>query len=685
MVVCKFYEQGNCRYGNNCRFEHPRGQSNNRFAAFGGNSGGGFNRGGNDTLPYMLSKETIEKDLTSEQPQWILSAYGPGRDAPEQLFGGPMREQSFEEMRLHHAMATASGNPQQALNQAQELYQQAQQQMKTAVGNLDGAIQFLISAEQKHPNRVDICKQGTLPGGTTGEFAVGRRATGSLGQANPFGSGGSSGASANPFSSGGQQPSAFGSGPSTTGSAFGQASALGQKPNAFGGGAAPAFGQPSQPTSAFGQASSAPAFGQPSQPTSAFGSGAQSSTSAFGQPSQPSSAFGQPSALGGGASAFGQASALGQKPNPFGSGGAFGQPAQSSGTSTSAFGQTSQPAASGSAFGQPSQPGTSGSAFGQPSQPGASGSAFGQPSALGGTGSGFGQASALGQKANPFGGGGAFGGGSGNTTSASPFGQAPSTNNSASSPFGQPAQNATQNASPFGAPSQPAQSAFGQPSQPGASASPFGQPSQTSQPAAANPFGQPSQTPAASNPFGAKQDAPASGGMDAQPTQPTSAFGQPSQPQAAANPFGQAKPAFGQPTGLGGAAQANPFGAQPAAPVAQQQAAPGSGPYPPGSSKQHPPVSSYSSKGMDGRLSMFKGKPVVYQNNLPGVRALDGGWKRVWFPDGPPNYYKDTELPDESYDEKSKLQWQAFARTGQFEGGLMPELPPQREFCLWDI
>lgn len=82
---------------------------------------------------------------------------------------------------------------------------------------------------------------------------------------------------------------------------------------------------------------------------------------------------------------------------------------------------------------------------------------------------------------------------------------------------------------------------------------------------------------------------------------------------------------------------------------------------------------------------MFKGKPVLYQNNLPGVRALDGGWKRVWFPDGPPNYNKDTELPDEAYDEKSKLQWHAFTQKGQFEGGLMPELPPKREFCLWDI
>uniref|UniRef100_L2FHE6 Ccch zinc finger domain protein n=1 Tax=Colletotrichum fructicola (strain Nara gc5) TaxID=1213859 RepID=L2FHE6_COLFN len=633
MVVCKFYEQGNC----------------SRVA-----------------LPYMLSKETIEKDLTSEQPQWILSAYGPGRDAPEQLFGGPMREQSFEEMRLHHVIATASGNPQQALNQAQELYQQAQQQMKTAVGNLDGAIQFLISAEQKHPNRVDICKQGTLPGGTTGEFAVGKRATGSLGQANPFGSGASSGASANPFSSGGQQSSAFGSGASTTGSAFGQASALGQKPNPFGGGAAaPAFGQPSQPTSAFGQASSTPAFGQPSQPTSAFGSGAQSSTPAFGQPSQPSSAFGQPSALGGGTSAFGQASALGQKPNPFGSGGAFGQPAQSSGTTTSAFGQPSQPAASGSAFGQPSQPGVSGSAFGQPSQPGASGSAFGQPSALGGGGSAFGQASALGQKANPFGGGGAFGSASGSTTNAK-------CDSKCESFWGSIAANAKR-------------------IWPAISARSGGQSLWSTIPNLSTGGCQPVRTNIAdagglfSNPFGAKQVAPASGGMDAQPTQPKSAFGQPSQPQAAANPFGQAKPAFGQPTGLGGAAQANPFGTQPAAPAAQPQAAPGNGPYPPGSSKQHPPVSSYSSKGMDGRLSMFKGKPVVYQNNLPGVRALDGGWKRVWFPDGPPNYNKDTELPDEAYDEKSKLQWQAFTQKGQFEGGLMPELPPKREFCLWDI
>lgn len=73
-------------------------------------------------LPYALSKETIVKDLTSEAPQWILSAYGPGRDAPEQLFGGNLREQSVEEMRLVHMMAEASGNPQQAVSHLTQVY-----------------------------------------------------------------------------------------------------------------------------------------------------------------------------------------------------------------------------------------------------------------------------------------------------------------------------------------------------------------------------------------------------------------------------------------------------------------------------------------------------------------------------------------------------------------------------------
>ena len=67
------------------------------------------------TLPYSLSKETIEKDLTSEAPTWILSCYGPGRDAPEQLFGGYPREQSTDEIRLHFEKAAQAGKQQEAV------------------------------------------------------------------------------------------------------------------------------------------------------------------------------------------------------------------------------------------------------------------------------------------------------------------------------------------------------------------------------------------------------------------------------------------------------------------------------------------------------------------------------------------------------------------------------------------
>lgn len=65
---------------------------------------------------YNISADVIERDLSTDLPQWILSSYAPGRDAPGQLFGGYPREQSFEEMRLHYYTAKAAGNEQQAVS-----------------------------------------------------------------------------------------------------------------------------------------------------------------------------------------------------------------------------------------------------------------------------------------------------------------------------------------------------------------------------------------------------------------------------------------------------------------------------------------------------------------------------------------------------------------------------------------
>jgi len=120
----------------------------------------------------------------------------------------------------------------------------------------------------------------------------------------------------------------------------------------------------------------------------------------------------------------------------------------------------------------------------------------------------------------------------------------------AGSAFGQPSQPGSTSA--FGRPSQPGTgSAFGQPSQSGATSA-FGQPSQ---PGATSAFGQPSQ-PGTTGAFG-QPSQPGTTSAFGQPSQPgtTSAFGQPSQP-GAGSAFGQpsqpgATSAFGQPSQSG--------------------------------------------------------------------------------------------------------------------------------------
>ncbi|KAL2193220.1 hypothetical protein P885DRAFT_45954 [Corynascus similis CBS 632.67] len=582
MTVCRFYQQGYCRFGNACKFEHPpkggQQQNYNRFGALSGPGNQGMGGRASDTLAYPgLTAEAIERDLRSELPQWILSCYGPGRDAPEQLWGGYPREQSFEEIRLHFMLGELAGNPQGALNDIQNLYQNAQQQIQHTLSNIPAAIQFINDAAKTHPNRIDVCKAaggGTAPGGAFGN------------QANAF-----------------QQPrpaaSPFGvpSAQTASGGAFGQPAALGQKPNPF--------GAPPGPS----------AFGQPSQPA----------TSAFGQPATlgGSTAFGRPAQT---TSAFGQTSALGAKPNPFGA-----------------------------------------PALAQPGQ--AAAPAFGQ--------SGFGQPGALGQKPNPFGaptgGGGAFSTPSQPTAVNNPFGQPAQQPQQAqiTSPFGQPANNQAAN-TPFGQP--PATNPFGQPAT--VAASPFGQPPQQQQQQqpqpAANPFGTPATSTAAPNPFGA----PAANAAPANP------FGQP----ATTSPFSTAGTTTTAPA-------PNPFG-QPSTSAPTSTPAPASGttPYGPNATRQHPDISTYAAFNPDKTLRMFKGKPVSYEEPKPGlkpvpvVRNFDGTTVRIWMPNGAPPYTTQTEAEPEKYQDPTVMQqWKAFVETGRFAGGVMPEVPPKREFCIWDF
>ncbi|KAI1146157.1 hypothetical protein F4825DRAFT_441514 [Nemania diffusa] len=392
--LCRFYQQGNCRNGASCRFEHPGANTNaNPFGAPGTKPQDGTNA-------YRVTKDSIKVDLAEERPGWILSCYGPGKDAPEQLFGGYPREQSLEEVMVY---IKGSANQQQAMSEVQALHSQAEQQIRTILGNLDGAVDFVLAAENNQPNRIDICKQNTLPGGTTGVFSI------KTGQEDNNTSTNNVGTNQNPFSTA-TQPNAFGGGGGTGGPAFGQPSALGHKPNPFGATpAAPQFGQPSQ------MGAAAPAFGQPSQ----MGAAAP----AFGQPSQMGAsapAFGQPSQMGASAPAFGQPSTIGQRPNPF---------ATASSTAPSPFSQVGQ-----STFGQPSTLGRPANPFGAPAT--APTNPFNQPSSAASGASPFANVSSA--------------------SNASPFGQPAPSN-----PFAQPASKdvSMDTSTPGPAPNNP----FGQP------------------------------------------------------------------------------------------------------------------------------------------------------------------------------------------------------------------------------
>ena len=68
-----------------------------------------------------------------------------------------MREKSFEEMHFFHLGLSEQGRELDAIREAQALNEQAERQMQNVLGDIKGAISYIVAAGERKPNRLDIC------------------------------------------------------------------------------------------------------------------------------------------------------------------------------------------------------------------------------------------------------------------------------------------------------------------------------------------------------------------------------------------------------------------------------------------------------------------------------------------------------------------------------------------------
>lgn len=90
MVVCQFFQRGNCRFGSSCKNEHPGQTTLAKPAA-----------------AAAFSTDSIKQDLSLERPIWALSSYGPAKHEPN-LIGGV--DLSPEELRIEFCKARSANN-----------------------------------------------------------------------------------------------------------------------------------------------------------------------------------------------------------------------------------------------------------------------------------------------------------------------------------------------------------------------------------------------------------------------------------------------------------------------------------------------------------------------------------------------------------------------------------------------
>lgn len=117
MVVCKFFLQGNCKFGDNCNFEHriPSGFGGGNVFASAGKS---------QNVDVNTLVKSVHNDMVAleHSGQWLLTCYAPFKEKPN---FPDFEEHSFEEVRLATYQAQQNNTLDQYNRQLQQALQNA--------------------------------------------------------------------------------------------------------------------------------------------------------------------------------------------------------------------------------------------------------------------------------------------------------------------------------------------------------------------------------------------------------------------------------------------------------------------------------------------------------------------------------------------------------------------------------
>ncbi|XP_075980071.1 uncharacterized protein LOC142979168 [Anticarsia gemmatalis] len=123
MVVCKFFQQGNCRFGQNCRFEHIYG-SKYSYHASPQQQAAPAQAPSGCTDEQLVNQVQADVQSALRGGQWILSCYSPFKEKP--IFPG-ISDLSPEEARLFIYEAKNNNNIEQAVTYMNNLFKETRQ------------------------------------------------------------------------------------------------------------------------------------------------------------------------------------------------------------------------------------------------------------------------------------------------------------------------------------------------------------------------------------------------------------------------------------------------------------------------------------------------------------------------------------------------------------------------------